>query len=248
MRGIRRLTTGVAMAGAAAVAVLAGACAPETPAPAPSEFASTVADLAATGATFCSDAQQRLTGLDDTTMPLSSIENVVHTDYSTFVSSKASLVPLQTQSWSMAEPVADPAGGTVSVTHRISCKTRSSDHLATAGFPTAPDLECRALNERSIALAWDRLTAGQRDAYEDAGRAVVLGSDRLFFTGPEWLTATGDETVDAGGLHVAASALRIDFTDPAYASFPETVRGVHYCTVWSPEWAYAWFRVGAFGA
>lgn len=202
--------------------------------------------LTAEEATFCQDAQQRLPGLDEGDLSLGSIDNVRHTSRGLFGSSKATLVPLQVQTWSERDMATTAAGDTVAITHRISCKTRSADHLATVGLPTSADLSCAALNQRSLDLAAARLSPAQAAAYAASGRQVVLQPDVVEQTGVGWLTAIADEVRSGAELRLSAHALLVNWNDPAFAAFPETIRGVHYCTVWAPAWAYWWMTVGAF--
>ena len=75
---------------------------------------------------------------------------------------------------------------------------------------------------------------------------MSLEPDVLAPAGPVWLAPFADEVVNGNTLEVTASALRVDWTDPNYFALPENFRGVHYCTVWSPAWAYWWMTVGAF--
>ena len=204
--------------------------------------------LSAQEGTFCQDAQQRLPGLTEAELPLASIANVLHTSRGVFGSSKAVLAPLQVQTWGEADMATTADGNTVAITHRISCKTRSADHLATTGLPTSPDLQCKVLTERSLDLAWAELTPAEQTAYTTSGRQAVAAADRVEQTGVEWLTSFQDEVASGNTLQVTGHALRVDWTDPTYAAFPDTIRGVHYCTVWSPAWAYWWLTVGAFQA
>jgi hypothetical protein len=205
-------------------------------------------DLTAEEDTFCQDAQQRLTGLDESELPVASVGNVLHTSRGVFGGSKASLSPLQVQTWSEADMATTANGNTVALTHRISCKTRSADHLATTGLATSPDLQCRELNQRSLDLAVDRLSPAELAAYQLSGRPVSLQSDVVEQTGVGWLTAIADEVATPTALNLSAHALLVNWNDPAFAVFPDSIRGVHYCTVWSPAWAYWYLTVGAFEA
>ena len=98
---------------------------------------------------------------------------------------------------------------------------------------TGPDLACSALNQRSIDLALARMTPAQRDAVA----VPALGADVVRQTGVEWTTPLPDAS-EFDGTTLRAHALRVDWTDPAFALVPDTIRGVHYCTVWSPAYAY----------
>lgn len=202
--------------------------------------------LSAAESTFCQEAQRDLVGLDESTLPAASIGNTVHRSRAVFGGSKAVFSPLAVQTWSEVDMATTAGGNTVALSHRISCKTRSSDHLATAGYPTAPDAACSTLTERSVELARERMTPAQRTAYDTSGTQLLLRPDRNESTGNDYLTPIVDEVDNGSQLEVTAHALKVDWTDPAYQLLPDTIRGVHYCTVWAPAWAYWWMTEGAF--
>ena len=196
--------------------------------------------------TFCVDAQRSLAGVDEADLPDGAIANTVHTSRAAFGSSKASLSPLAVQTWSDTAQVDSAAGNNLAISHRISCKTRAADHLATTGVPVGASQQCSVLTQRSIELARSRMSAQELADYDASGRQVVLVGDRMAGTGSEYLTPFNDERIVGDTLEVQAGSLRTDWEDPAYVLFPDTIRGVHYCTVWSPAWAYWWMTEGAF--
>ncbi len=193
---------------------------------------------------FCVEAQRILSGLDATDLPDAAVGNTVHDSRASFGSSKASLDPLAVQTWSDTDQVDTAAGNNVAISHRISCKTRAADHLATIGLPVGAVEQCSVLSQRSVELARAEMTPAELAAYDGSGTPVVFGPDRLAGTGSEYLTPFADEILGAGVLEVRAGSLRTDWEDPAYALLPDTIRGVHYCTVWSPAWAYWWMTEG----
>ncbi len=199
--------------------------------------------LTALEADFCTDAQRSLVGVDEVALP--TVVETNHTDRDAFVASKVDYGPLGVHGWSDPDMATTAAGETVAISHRISCKTSSSDKLDSLGIVTSPDLECSTLTAGSIAAARAEMTQAERDAYDATGRQVSLEPDLLAPAGPVWLAPFADEVVN-GDLEVTAAALRVDWTDPNYFVLPESFRGVHYCTVWSPAWAYWWMTVGAF--
>jgi hypothetical protein len=148
--------------------------------------------------------------------------------------------------WSDPDMVTTASGETVAISHRINCKTASSDKLASQGVATSPDLACSSLTAGSIEAARGSMTAAERDAYDAVGLPVALQPDVLAPAGPVWLAPIADEVDTGSALEVTSAALRVDWNDPAYFALPEPFRGVHYCTVWSPAWAYWWMTVGAF--
>lgn len=184
---------------------------------------------------FCADAQQRLAGLDPAEVPLGSITNTREANRDDFTVSKTLLDPLTTRTWTDAVDVATADGGHATVSQRISCKTRAADHVATTGVSTtAVDGECSVLNQRSIDLALAQMTPSQAAAVT----VPILGADVVRQTGAEWNTPLA-ASIEFSGTTLRAHALLTRWTDPAFAIFPDTIRGVHYCTVWSPAFAYA---------
>ena len=202
--------------------------------------------LSAHEATFCQEAQRDLVGLGEATLPAASIGNTVHDSRAAFGGSKAVFSPLAVQTWSEVDMATTASGNTVALSHRISCKTRSSDHLATAGYPVAPDAQCSTLTERSLELARAQMTAAEQDAYDTSGKPLSLQADRQAGTGSEYLTPFVSEVDTAGALEVTAGSLLVSWTDPANQILSPEIRGVHYCTVWTPAWAYWWMTSGAF--
>ncbi len=195
-------------------------------------------------AEFCVGAQRSLVGVD--TVELPTVVNTNHTDRDAFVISKVDYGPLGVHTWTDPDMATTAAGETVAITHRISCKTSSADKLDSLGVSTSPDLECSTLTASSIAAARLQMTPAELAAYDTTGRQVSLQPDVLAPAGPVWLAPFADEVVNGAQLDVTAAALRVDWTDPNYFVLPENFRGVHYCTVWSPAWAYWWMTVGAF--
>ncbi|MGI9579284.1 MAG: hypothetical protein ACR2OH_13880 [Microthrixaceae bacterium] len=202
--------------------------------------------LSAAEATFCQEAQRDLVGLDESTLPAASILNTVHPSRAVFGGSKAVFSPLAVQTWSEIDMAQTADGNTVAISHRISCKTRSSDHLVTVPLPVAPDAQCSTLTERSMELARAEMTQPERDAYDATGKQLDLQADRQAGTGNDYLTPFVDESDNGSELEVTAGSLLVSWSDPANQILSPEIRGVHYCTVWAPTWAYWWMTEGAF--
>ena len=47
-------------------------------------------------------------------------------------------------------------------------------------------------------------------------------------------------------VELTAGSLLVSWSDPANQLLSPEIRGVHYCTVWAPTWAYWWMTEGAF--
>lgn len=183
---------------------------------------------------FCADAQQRLAGLSEAEVPLASIGNTREATRSAFAASKSTLSPLTTRTWTDTVDI-DRGGEHRTISQHISCKTRAADHVATTGVSTNPiDDECSVLNQRSIDLALAQMTPAEIAA---AG-IPTLGADVVRQTGVDWTTPLA-ASIEFNGSTLRAHALLTRWNDPAFALFPDTIRGVHYCTVWSPAFAYS---------
>ena len=195
---------------------------------------------------FCAEAQQSLAGLDPAQVPVSSITNNHYDNRASFGGSKSSLSPLTTQTYQTPGEFDTAAGNNLAVTDSISCKTRSEDHLATTGVTTSgSDAQCSTLNVASAARAFALLTPAEQTAYAATGKTLAFGPDLINQTGTEWLAPIIDTTLVGNTMTVTAHALLVRWTDPAFAIFPDTIRGVHYCTVKSPSWFYWWYTAGS---
>jgi len=194
---------------------------------------------------FCAKAQQSLAGLDTTQVPLGSITNNDYSSRGTFGGSKASLVPLTTQTWREPVEVDTANGNNVVITDSISCKTRSADHLATLGVTTAPDQQCSTLSTAAAARAWSLLTPAEQASYAASGKSLAFAPDQVEGTGIDWLTPITGASLAGNVMTIRAHALQVNWTDPNYVIFPDTIRGVHYCTTKSPAWFYWWYTKGA---
>lgn len=185
---------------------------------------------------FCQDAQQRLAGLDPLEVPLGSILNTREPNRPQFTASKAELSPLTTRTWTDTVDVTTEAGAHATIAQRISCKTRANDHVATTGVATGGSpAACSVLNQRSIDLALEQMTPAQAAAVNPP----TLGPDVVRQTGAQWNTPLSASTEFSGNT-LRAHSLLTGWNDPAFALFPDTIRGVHYCTVWSPAYAYTY--------
>lgn len=204
----------------------------------------TLDQLTALEGQLCVDAQRTLVGVDSVALP--TIVTTNHNDRDAFVSSKVTHGPLSVHEWTGPDMVTTASGKTVALSHRVSCKTASSDRLAALGVATSPDLQCSVLTTASIALARTKMTPAELAAYDTGGRQIVLKPDFVGAAGPVWLGLFTDEVVNGSTLEVTSNSLQVNWTDPAYFALPESFRGVHYCTFWSPAWAYWWMTEGAF--
>lgn len=196
---------------------------------------------------WCQDSQQRLAGLDPVQVPLASITNVDHASRSDFGASKASLTPFTVHTFREAGQFDTADGENIAITRAISCKNRAEDHVATTGVTTGGnDLECKVQNQHALDLALAQLTPAELANFTANGRPLVFANDVVHQTGTEWLNPINDVVVVGGNTVVTAHALSTRWTDPTYQIFPDTIRGVHYCTGMAPAWFLWYLTEGAF--
>jgi hypothetical protein len=192
--------------------------------------AATQGSLDHTHADFCAVVQRRLTG---TSLP---IRNTVHTDYRAFVDSKAAADPLETHQYTKRDAARWPL--------RVSCKTKTADHLlavhgaAVPGDQAAAATSCRQINREIIQSVWRGLGPVQRARATHPPQSILLDGDEMRLTGSGWLEPYTMVYTDAAGrIHVKARALRADWQDWRWKLMPESFRGTHYCHLIAPEHA-----------
>lgn len=177
--------------------------------------------------TFCTDAQQRISGT-----PLRS-ENVLHTDYEAFVKSKPAARPLRTEQyvWFADEARTQPK--------MISCKMKTSDHIATeyGADQTAGEGQCADINRATLERVLGGMSAAERRRLRyGRGTQVVFEPEVRTTDGPVWLAPFALTTIGAdGALHVHSKAMRNDWLDPALAKAPPQFKGTRYCHLIAPQ-------------
>jgi hypothetical protein len=223
-RGLRRAARAAALAAAMAVTA-----APPAGAGSPPAAAAEAAGLARTHDAFCAVVQRRFTG---TTLP---VRNTLHTGWEPFVDSKPRVQPLETQQYvTLAEGV--PV--------RLSCKTKTADHIAAVHGPRAlagsavTARSCRDINREIVLAAWRGLSAEQRAAAPLPPTRLMLDPDRMRLTGSGWVSDyTMVYAAADGRVHVQAQGLHADWEDWRWKLAPESWRGTRYCHLLAPEHA-----------
>lgn len=177
---------------------------------------------------FCTEAQQRIAGTS-----LRS-ENTLYTDYEAFVKSKPGVRPLRTEQfvWLSDEARAEPK--------MISCKMKTSDHIATeyGADQTTGEGQCADINRATLARVLDSMTAAERRRLRFArGTQIVFEPEIRTTEGPVWLAAFPLVTRgDDGALHIHSKAMRNDWLDPALAKAPPQFKGTRYCHLIAPQY------------
>jgi hypothetical protein len=177
---------------------------------------------------FCTEAQQRISGTS-----LRS-ENTLHTDYEAFVKSKPGVRPLRTEQfiWFDDDARTQPK--------MISCKMKTSDHIATeyGADQTGGEGECADINRATLARVLASTSAAQRRQLRFArGTQIVFEPEVRTTEGPIWLAPFDLATrgVD-GALHIHSKAMRNDWLDPALAKTPPQFKGTRYCHLVAPQY------------
>jgi hypothetical protein len=177
---------------------------------------------------FCIAAQQRISGT-----ALRS-ENTLHTDYEAFVKSKPGVRPLRTEQyiWFDDEARAQPK--------MISCKMKTSDHIATeyGADQTTGEGQCADINRATLDSVLAAMSAAERRRLRFArGTQVVFEQEVRTTDGPVWLAPFALTTISSdGALHIHSKAMRNDWLDPALAKAPPQFKGTRYCHLIAPQY------------
>ena len=178
--------------------------------------------------TFCTVAQQRIAG--------SSLrsENTLHTDYDAFVKSKPGVRPLRTEQYVWFEDDARTQP------KMISCKMKTSDHIATeyGADQTSGEGQCADINRMTLERVLVSMSGAQQRRLRYArGTQVVFEPEVRTTDGPVWLAPFDLVTTGAdGALHIHAKAMRNDWLDPELAKAPPQFKGTRYCHLIAPQY------------
>ncbi len=177
---------------------------------------------------FCVAAQQRISGT-----ALRS-ENTLHTDYEAFVKSKPGVRPLRTEQFVWFEDDAR------TLPKMISCKMKTSDHIATeyGADQTSGEGQCADINRATLDSVLASMSAAERRRLRFArGTQVVFEPEVRTTDGPVWLAPFALTTIGSGGaLHIHSKAMRNDWLDPALARAPPQFKGTRYCHLIAPQY------------
>lgn len=201
--------------------ISASAC---TTLPQPGATAAKTLDLG----NFCVAAQQRISGT-----ALRS-ENTLHTDFEAFVKSKPGVRPLRTEQFVWFEDDAR------TLPKMISCKMKTSDHIATeyGADQTTGEGQCADINRATLDGVLASMSAAERRRLRFArGTQVVFEPEMRTTDGPVWLAPFALTTIAAdGALHIHSKAMRNDWLDPALARAPPQFKGTRYCHLIAPQY------------
>jgi hypothetical protein len=222
LQQLRRPAAALAFTASLAMLTLSG-CATAPPSPAASN-ATAAFDLTS----FCVAAQQRISGT-----ALRS-ENTLHTDYEAFVKSKPGVQPLRTEQFVWFEDDAR------TLPKMISCKMKTSDHIATeyGADQTRGEGQCADINRATLEGVLAAMSAAERRQLRFArGTQVVFEPEVRTTDGPVWLAPFALTTIAAdGALHIHSKAMRNDWLDPALAKAPPQFKGTRYCHLIAPQY------------
>ena len=183
---------------------------------------------AQTGGEHCVQAQQIIAG----TELQAAVE--IHSDYQSFVESKALDRPLTVQSYA-SNPLPEENG----MTRVLSCKMKTAERINSA-YPVAAgatpiasgDSSCEAVHRQ-----WLEELAGSIPAGELAlsPTDLVIDEEDLTFMGPMWLRPWPFDPVyraESGDLHIRTRALYVPFS--WWIPMPDRFKGTYYCHLIAP--------------
>ncbi len=193
---------------------------------------------------WCIEAFRRVSGFNEQTLPDAEILNDRYEGFTRFSGAKSIVdaardVPVELRSfvrpWCMSEL---PAPDTLSET--IYCKMPSQARVADI-LGRTPDAEtgtCQEANQAAFTWAWAQLSDEEQLEFRARGHSVEFLQDQVVTRGGDWLPLAPHFTpVDSGAFGLAAPSLQTEYV-PGGAS--DTLDGVHYCTLVSPEQALYW--------
>ncbi len=160
-------------------------------------------------------------------------QNVVHTTYAGFVSSKPAAQPLTTQQFVEYAP----GGNTLPV--RISCKLKTGDHLISilgAGSANDRSLTCRDAHQQVVLAVWASMTRAEMLRVKFHPDRVMLDGDDVRYTGSSWKSPFQGMYLGEDKLpHLISKSLYAGWTDWRWKFMPDRFRGTHYCHLVAPE-------------
>ncbi|MBL8631105.1 MAG: hypothetical protein JNM81_15840 [Rhodospirillaceae bacterium] len=183
------------------------------------------ADMPVTDKGFCERAQRDLTG---TTL---AVNNINYDDYEGFKLSKLKIDPIELAQFVLKDAEGRPL--------RISCKTKTSDHLQDRYGKDAAtgDKMCQDINRGTVDAVYAALTDDEKAKLKIARDNVVIEPDVTTYMGSNFVTDydyvyRGPEAK----MHVLAKSLYVSWTNILFAWAPEKFRGVRYCHLIAPEY------------
>ncbi len=183
------------------------------------------AQVPVTDKDFCERVQRDLTG---TTLKLT---NIVYPDYDGFKESKTKIDPIELAQYVVTDAMSPT---------RISCKTKTSDHLVDRyGADAAKsDKSCADINRATMDAVYGALTEDEKSKLKIALADIVIEPDETVYMGSHFVSDydfvyRGPEAK----MHVLAKSLYVTWTNLAFKWAPERFRGVRYCHLIAPEYA-----------
>jgi hypothetical protein len=183
------------------------------------------AQVPVTDKDYCERVQRDLTG---TTLKLN---NIVYPSYEGFKESKTKIDPIEIGQFVITDAISPT---------RISCKTKTSDHLQDRYGQDAAkgDKSCADINRATMDAVYGALTDDEKAKLKIVRADVVIEPDQTVFMGSQWVedydfVYRGPEAK----MHLLGKSLYVTWTNLAFKWAPERFRGVRYCHLIAPEYA-----------
>lgn len=164
--------------------------------------------------------------------------NVVHSNYNSFVKSKASTEPLTTHQYLNYLPLT-VKGSEQNFPAIISCKLKTADRLigVYGEGKAGEELSCRDVLQRDLAVVVDQMQ-GEKTVFDTS--AIVLDEDDVARMGPRWLQPWPYPIATTDGkniLHLRSKSLLVPFS--VLIPMPDRFKGTHYCHLPTPQYLRA---------
>lgn len=185
---------------------------------------------------FCAGVQQSIA---QTSLSAKVVE---HSNYDSFVKSKATTSPLVVQQY-----FSRPLAGDLALATVVSCKMKTAERINEAQLASgdsAPvagaDQSCDAVHRDMLAAALRKIDPADLALQQDK---IVVDEEALTFMGPMWLKPWPFEPLsrdESGRLHMQSKALYVPFA--WWIPMPDRFKGTYYCHLIAPEFLEAVLR------
>ncbi len=174
---------------------------------------------------YCERVQRDLTG---TTVK---VNNINYPDYEGFKQSKLKVDPVELAQFVLKDSEGRPL--------RISCKTKTSDHLQERWGKDAAtgDKMCQDIHRLQTDAVYAALTDAEKAKVKIPRDNIVIEPDETVYMGVNFVSDydyvwRGPEAK----MHLKSKSLYVTWTNVLFAAAPERFRGVRYCHLIAPEY------------
>jgi hypothetical protein len=174
---------------------------------------------------YCERVQRDLTGTNV------KVNNINYDTYEGFKESKLKVDPVELAQFVLKDEQGRPL--------RISCKTKTTDHLVERWGKDAAtgDKTCQDIHRKQTDAVYAALTDEEKAKLKIPRDMVVLEEDETVYMGVNFVSDY--DYVWRGPdakMHLKSKSLYVTWTDIRFKLAPEKFRGVRYCHLIAPEY------------